>query len=342
MSVNQYHQILRKIVSGFSGLFNNIIVIREDSNRKELQRFKVPIIYANKEKYTKRIEGDYDLNKKVQIVLPVMSYEMTYVRYDPTRKLNTVGKNFSNNPSSDDSVYMQFNPVPYDIGFSLSIYVRNEDDGHQILEYILPFFTPDWNLRLNLIPSMGTVKTIPVTLNSVEPLYESTGPHDSPARVIIWTLNFNVSAFLFGAIKDANIIKYVEEDFIFESYDASNTLGCSGLTSKTYNVYANGHGNFITGEIVYQGLNLENSYAAGKVYDWDANNNILSINNIAGKFRTNQTVIGSDSLSVYVIEKQYPNTVITLQKTTSVYPNTANISSNWTANVEFLEYPDTL
>ena len=32
-------------------------------------------------------------------------------------------------------------PVPYNLGFDLNILVKQQDDGLQILEQILPFFT---------------------------------------------------------------------------------------------------------------------------------------------------------------------------------------------------------
>jgi hypothetical protein len=345
-TINQYHKVIRKISAAFAGLFNNIIIIRQNADGTENQRFKVPIVYANKEKYVKRLEGDPDLNKKIQIVLPVISYEMTYFRYDPSRKLNTMGRNFSNNADSNTDSFMMFNPVPYDIGFSLTIYTRNIEDGHQIIEYILPFFTPEWNLRLNLIPEMNIIKTIPIELNEVIPMIDSEGPvFDSPVRIVMWTLNFTAKAFIFGAIKDAKLIKEVQQNFLLDSsadITAETLAGCCGKSTKTYQLLPGGHGEFQRAEIVYQGLNLENSYATGIVRDYDANNCLITVADICGAFKSNQTLIGNDTLSIHVIEKTYPNTVIAFTHTTKVEPWSANATSNWTANVSIVEFPDTL
>lgn len=344
-TITQYHKVIRKISAAFAGLFNNIIIIRYNVDGTENQRFKVPIVYANKEKYTKRLEGDPDLNKKIQIVLPVMSYEMTYFRYDPDRKLNTMGRNFANNSDSATESFMQYNPVPYNIGFSLTIYTRNIEDGNQILEYILPFFTPEWNLRLNLIPEMNIVKTIPILLNEVIPQIDSEGDvFDSPVRIVMWTLNFTVQSYIFGAIKDAKLIKEVQQNFLLDSsadISATTLAGCCGKNVKSFQLFPGGFGDYQKSEIVYQGLNLENSYAAGVVKEYDANNNIITISNICGGFKSNQTIIGNDTLSIHVIEKAYPNTTIAFTHTTKVEPWTANVTSNWTANVSIVEFPNT-
>ena len=45
-------------------------------------------------------------------------------------------------------------PVPYTIAFEVAIISKNQDDGLQIIEQILPYFQPHYNLSIKLIPSM--------------------------------------------------------------------------------------------------------------------------------------------------------------------------------------------
>ena len=91
-----YFQIIRKMSVAFAGLFKNITIIRSNpdltAEKIEDQRFIVPIEYADKEKYTKRLLGDPDLQKKIQIILPRLSYEFLGLEYDSSRKLNTNNK----------------------------------------------------------------------------------------------------------------------------------------------------------------------------------------------------------------------------------------------------------
>ena len=70
------------------------------------------------------------------------------MNYDPVRKLNSTQKNSYILTSDKKTLRTQYIPVPYDLQFILSIFVRNADDGTQILEQILPYFMPDWNTTL--------------------------------------------------------------------------------------------------------------------------------------------------------------------------------------------------
>ena len=182
MAITNQNRIIRKLVVAFGNLFNNITLVRYNENQTEQERFLVPITYAPKELYVQRLEGDYNLDKKVQMTLPRLSFEMTGLTYDTSRKQNTNVKNFASTPSG---VKSQYNPVPYNFDFNLYLYVRNIDDGTQIIEHIMSYFTPDYTIKLNLIPEMGTIKEVPIILNSAshETTYE--GNRDSETRTII-------------------------------------------------------------------------------------------------------------------------------------------------------------
>ena len=202
--MSSYNHIIRKLTIGFGDLFSKITLVRYNPDLTEAERFIVPIAYAPKELYVARLEGDANLDKKVQMTLPRMSFEMNGLTYDATRKQNTNVKNFANTTAG---VLAQYNPVPYNFDFNLYVYVRNIEDGTQIIEHILPFFTPDYTIKINLIPEMGIVKEIPVVLNSSSYDITYEGPRDSDTRTIIWTLNFTVKGFIFGASSSAGLIK---------------------------------------------------------------------------------------------------------------------------------------
>ena len=141
MSTPTYNRIIRKLTVAFGDLFNNITLVRYNQDLTEQERFLVPIAYASKEMYVMRLQGDPDLDKKVRITLPAMSYILNGITYDSSRKLNTNHRNFAT--TATGGIISQYNPVPYDFDFSLFLYVRNIEDGNQIIEHILPFFTPD-------------------------------------------------------------------------------------------------------------------------------------------------------------------------------------------------------
>ena len=139
----------------FGTMFNDIDVQRFDKNGNRIQTIRVPIAYGPKEKFLVRLSQDPNFNKDVAITLPRMSFEIASMNYNPTRKLPSTQKNVYTVETDKDKLKSQFVPVPFDIQMSLSVFVKNADDGVQILENILPFFTPEWTNTVHLIPEMG-------------------------------------------------------------------------------------------------------------------------------------------------------------------------------------------
>ena len=108
-------------------------------------------------------------------------------------------------------VYM---PVPYNVGFELSIMAKLSDDALQILEQIVPYFQPSFNITVNLISSIGEKKDIPIVLESINYSDQYEGGFDS-RRIIIYTLSFTAKTYLFGPVADnpEGLIKKVDVDY---------------------------------------------------------------------------------------------------------------------------------
>ena len=97
-------------------------------------------------------------------------------------------------------------PVPYNIGFELAIISKNQEDGLQIIEQILPVFQPHYNLAVKLLPEMSEIRDIPVVLNDID--YEDSYEGDfSTRRAIIYTLQFTAKTYLYGPVTSASTIK---------------------------------------------------------------------------------------------------------------------------------------
>jgi hypothetical protein len=326
-----YNKIIRKLVVGFGNLFDDITLTRFNPDGSEVQRQKVPLAYASKERYVMRLQSDPELDKKVQITLPRMSFDMTGMTYDSSRKQLTNIKNYA--PSRNaDTILSQYNPVPYDFDFSLYIYVRNIEDGTQIIEHILPYFTPDYTIRLNLIPEMGIVKEIPVLLKSTNQEIDYEGDRDHETRTIIWTLNFTVKGFVFGAVSEPKVIK----KSITNIYD--NTL--SDNDTVEFGMGESGLGNYKEGEFVYQGYSLQNSTASAKVLYWTPETSKLQLTNISGNFVTSHPVHGSQTGAVYTFmsHQVLPQKLVNIQVTPD--PSSANSTSDYLYHEEITEFPN--
>ena len=193
-----YHQTSRKMVVAFGSLFNSIEVRRTNSAGSVIETLKVPLSYGPREKFLTRISADPALNPKIALSVPRMGFELTAMTYDGARKLNTMGRNVK---AGTTGLKKQFSPVPYNWDFSLYVYVKNAEDGTQILEQILPFFTPEFTVTMNLVSSMTEKRDIPLVLNAVssEDTYEGDF---ASRRSIIWTLSFIFKGFLYPDIAD--------------------------------------------------------------------------------------------------------------------------------------------
>ena len=213
-----YHEIIRKTVIAFGTLFNDIHVRHQDQAGNDISDIKVPVAYGPRQKFLARITQQAELNKATQITLPRMSFEITNISYDSSRKAG-ITQTFKAADSSDgDKVKKVFMPVPYNLGFELNILVKLQDDGLQILEQILPFFQPGFNLSIDLVKSIGEKRDIPMVLNSIQQQDDYEGDF-STRRALIYTLSFTAKTFMFGHIAKTpeGLIRKVQVDYYSDS-----------------------------------------------------------------------------------------------------------------------------
>jgi hypothetical protein len=214
-----YHHIIRKTIIAFGTVFNQIYIKHQDANNQPYSELRVPLAYGPMQKFLARIEQQADLNKPVQTTLPRMSFEMTSIRYDPTRK---VGVTQSFKASDGDKLKKVYMPVPYNIGFELSIFTKLNDDTLQIIEQILPYFQPAFTLTVDLVDSIGEKRDIPLNLDDISFRDDYEGDF-SERRALIYTLKFTAKTYLFGPIADTTdgLIRKVLVD-VYTSSDIVN------------------------------------------------------------------------------------------------------------------------
>jgi hypothetical protein len=193
-----YNRTIRKVVVAFGTLFNDIQVVRFTKDGQPQMRMMVPLSYGAKEKYLTRITTDPTLTKSVNTVVPRMSFNLDSLNYDLSRKKQTTLQNFSY--TTVGGLKTQYAPVPYNFDFSMSIYVRHTEDGTQILEQILPFFTPDFTVTVNFIDDMCQTYDMPVILNSVTNNTDYEGDMMT-TRLITWDLQFTAKGYIWPAAK---------------------------------------------------------------------------------------------------------------------------------------------
>lgn len=226
-----YNRTIRKVVVAFGTLFNDILLVRYDKNNNSKMQLRVPLSYGPKEKYLTRITSDASLNKSVATLVPRMSFNLDGLSYDVSRKQMTTLQNFN---YTESGVKSQYAPVPYDFDFSFSIYVRNTEDGTQILEQILPFFTPDFTVTVDFINDIGRKYDMPIILKSVNSSVDYEGDMLT-TRLIIWDLTFTAKGYIWPPVKGGGLAG--ANNLIGMYSDVGGANGTGGYGAAIVNMY---------------------------------------------------------------------------------------------------------
>lgn len=326
-----YHRITRKLVVAFGTMFNNIRLVRyNQAGTVEIERVTVPLTYSPKEKFYTRITQDPTMNRQVQVTLPRMSFELESIAYDPLRKISNFQKQFSADTGGGVKSGYQ---APYNFNFTLQIYVRNTEDGTQIVEQILPYFNPDYTVTVN-IAGIGKPVDVPIILETVSyDVSNDTGGADD-MRMLIWTLTFTAKAYLYGPITSGANSKIIRKATANTFID--NSAYGDVDRKLTFNT---GTGLYKTGELIYQGTKLEEATVRAYVLSAYPTANSIVVGEIQGQFTDNVKVHGAVSGAAWVLSshEQYDNQIMRL----SVYPNplSANASDDFGFTEVLQEFP---
>jgi len=239
-----YHSLFKKYVVLFGTLFTNIYIDRADSEDNVIARIKVPIQYAPKDKMITRLLSDPELDKQTALILPRMSFELVspVVRYDPSRKLPSINRWVKKHPDDANKVKYQYNPVPYDLFFSLYVYVKNVEDGLKIVEQIIPFFTPDFTPLVNLIPELNDQRDIPIELSNGPIMTDVYTDDFKTRRMVYWQFDFTMRGFFFGPVKTAPIIKYANTTMLVPiSTDHSTHIHTANASPAFRSIFTPGY-----------------------------------------------------------------------------------------------------
>jgi hypothetical protein len=220
-----YNQSIRKLVIAFGSLFNQLYICKFDQNDVVLEKTRVPITYGPKEKFVRKLKEDSQItdNHSVQITLPRLGFDITSMIYDPLRKINKLQRSTKVQNSIE---YGTWSGVPYTINFGLYVFTRNITDNLQIIEQILPQFSPDFPVTLNF-NILSEKVDVPIILNSVNTTEDYEGDY-STRRLITTVFDFSAKFYIYGQIKEkmpGKSIETVDIDFfdLFKGSTASTS-----------------------------------------------------------------------------------------------------------------------
>lgn len=207
-----YHSTMRKAVAVFGTLFNNISVIRKDGSGGIINQIKVPLAYGPKQKFLARIDNETGQDASMAIKLPRMAFEITSLELDSTQKLakrNVIVESHASDVTKKKTIKQQ---VAYNINMSLYILAKNQDDGLQVVEQILPYFQPEYTVTITPVSGFAYKQDVPIILTGVTLSDDYEGDFIT-RRALIYQLDFSMKMKFFGPTSNQGIIREVNIDF---------------------------------------------------------------------------------------------------------------------------------
>lgn len=201
-----YNKSLRRIVVLFGTLFNGYTIQKTDESLIE-----VPLAYSSKKKWYVQLTQNADKNPLESIILPRMGFLMTNIMTDHSRKINNLNYFAVQDSTNPDVMHKIHMPTPVNIDFSLFIASKTMDEGLQLIEQIVPYFDPTFNVEMNELDSADTPRDVTVTLNSLSYDNDFSGSFDGN-DLYTWDLQFTVETYVYKNISTAKLIKKVVVD----------------------------------------------------------------------------------------------------------------------------------
>jgi hypothetical protein len=200
-----YHGTTRKAIIAFGAMFNKLQIYRKDTAGNVVQHLRVPLAYAPKNKMLSRIQQLPNADTlQAEVTLPRLSFEIIAFEYDGARKTNSMNQTATT--IGQTTAKRVYGPVPYNLTVNLYAYAKNQEDGLQIFEQIVPAFNPDFNVTVNYIPDLNIKHDLPIILNSVSFQDDYEGSLEQQ-RMIIWTYTFTMKLYYYGPVETQGIIR---------------------------------------------------------------------------------------------------------------------------------------
>lgn len=219
-----FYNLARKISVQFCDIFSDIKVARYNKGTGEILKYvKVPMKFAPKTKqwYWKEITNTDGESWNVDKAFPIIGISLENVEYNSERQVNRNSMVVYETGSMNVKKF--FNPVPYDFQFTVQIAAYYTIDILQIIEQVLPYFTPENYIEVQLpelsIKNDSSTITEPLMMKVVyndATKDEQTEIDETLDRVIIWTLNFTVQGYLLKPVTNESVIKQISINYFID------------------------------------------------------------------------------------------------------------------------------
>lgn len=198
----------------------------EDGQSRDI---RVPLNYGSRSAWYLKLKNrlrDAESAAKIATTLPRISFEMDDIAYANARAVSkhharihreeneTVGK-----------ILRQYQPIPWDFEFTVSVATKSIEDGLRIIEQVVPYFRPDHTLTVDELPAIGMPMDVTVNMVGISKSDSYEGSVGDTDRVLTWDLKFIVHGHIMPPLTDSKLIAEVE------------AIADTGSTAPQHDVY---------------------------------------------------------------------------------------------------------
>lgn len=201
-----YFSSIRSVTIQLMNIFSDIKIMKYSKEGKPVKEVEVPLKYSTKEAFYWWL---YD--KKQTGYLPMMSMHLTGLSYDSNRATQSNDKLRRQINKLDEEgnkkIIELLKPAPWKFSYQLNIASVYLNDMDQIIEQIIPFFSPFIMTNVK-IPEAYFDYDAKIILGGLSQDVSEDISNDS-YRLVKWTMDLNVDGFIMKPNKESNIIKEI-------------------------------------------------------------------------------------------------------------------------------------
>lgn len=204
-----YHASVRRYVALFGTIFSDIYIQRTSADGTKQDTIKIPIQYAAGNMYLKASQ-DPELREQKQIsrILPAMAFNLENIYKDVSRKTNPMNRIVNTTLDSSGQKQFQFNRIPYNFLFDLTIRTKNMDDMLQIVEQVIPAF--DGNLSVTIQDTTGVAVDQDIIISVEEIDMKDDYDEEMQTRLIEYKITFELKGYLYKRTQNSLVIREID------------------------------------------------------------------------------------------------------------------------------------
>jgi hypothetical protein len=188
--------------------FSTANAINAGDTYKLVKTINVPITYAQKNKlsYLLQRKEEEDGGDRISTSLPRIGFILSSITRDSTRGLNRVNRIVANESGgTQDIIYVG---IPYNFTFEATIWTKQYDDLIQIIEQMLPIFSPDVAVTVKEIPSLNITRDVHITMDSGD-LNIQADYDETSWRTTMMDFSFNLAGWLYPNLTTEEVIQTI-------------------------------------------------------------------------------------------------------------------------------------